>query len=236
MFIDIVGCSTISNILGVKKYGDFLADFKDIAISCIEPILRDNYRRKVGHKVRRRLPKYLRYDVRGDEVCVILTYEIKYFTLPTAWREFFSKRERFLSARTRAEAEKARELFQWACKARDADRSSAWLATVCGNQCLADRRYKTAERAFLELRNAHPKDPEPLCLLGNAYGEQGKYEKEKACYKQAIKLNPYVPEWWYYLGLLRQSVHPEPFRTEAPGSSSAEQSHDNGRGMQNSGA
>lgn len=333
MFIDIVGCSTISNVLGVEEYGSFLGDFKKIVEWRIDAVLRDNYRTKTGHRRRQTIPKYLRYDVRGDEACVILfsdyvetgfkekdlartndantaieiavkikqdwlgcdynkeqlgdgklpcdlgiginsgpvhikvekkeplpegyainlakriegesrrckysgilvgqltksfydnnygeseaffnevemvslkgilqpvpTYEIKYYTLPTAL-ELLSRRSPWLTETINEDKRRAKNLLPHTRRAWEANRSSAWLTNVYGNQCLQTNRYEDAEGTFVELRKAHPKDAEPHCLLGNVYGEQGEYEDEKKCYERAIRLNPYVPEWHYYLGL-----------------------------------
>lgn len=337
MFIDILGCSTISNILGVKQYGVFLGTFRRIATSCIEAILQDNYRTKARHKVRKRLPKYLQYSVRGDEACVILfsdfdkerpqakerartldantaieialqikqewlrcaynkkqikegklpcdlaiginsgpihitkqrtkrgtellaegyainlakriegesrtgdyshilvgqrtktlyesdfgesivffgkvrmadlkgitqpvpTYEVKYFTLSTGL-DFLSRPDPYLWEREERERQRAKGLLPLTYSAWQADESSAWLATVYGNQCLAAGKDEEAEMVFVGLRRAHPKDPEPHCLLGNVYGEQGEYQDERRCYTRAIDLDPFVPEWHYYLGL-----------------------------------
>ncbi|MBW8002844.1 MAG: hypothetical protein FVQ80_12620 [Planctomycetes bacterium] len=332
MFVDIVGCSTISNVLGIKNYGEFLEEFKQIAEKRIKAILLDNYR-TVNYERRKEIPEYLTYNVRGDEACVILfsdydcseddkdsartrdantaieiaiqikqdwlachhnqkqlkdgklpcdlgiginsgpvdikkddkgkllpegyainlakriegesrrgkysgiivgpltkrlydndvgeseaffdevemvnlkgilqpipTYEINYWTLPTNL-ESISRRSPLLTETIEENIVRAKRLLPYTLDAWDANRSSAWLANVYGNQCFLSEEYEKAERAFLELRKAHPKDPEPHCLLGNVYGEQGEYIDEKECYKKAIKLNPYVPEWHYYLGL-----------------------------------
>ncbi len=333
MFIDIVGCSTISNVLGVKEYGSFLGRFKEIAEGRIVAVLKDNYRTKTGHNRRQKIPNYLRYNVRGDEACVILfsdyvetnlkkkdfartndantaieiaakikqdwlgcdyntkqlgdgklpcdlgiginsgpvhikkekekllpegyainlakriegesrrckysgilvgqltkslydnnygeseaffnevemvslkgilqpvpTYEIKYYTLPTAL-ELLSQRSPWLTETINEDKQRAKNLLPHTWRAWQANRSSAWLTNVYGNQCLQTKRYEEAEGMFVELRKAHPKDAEPHCLLGNVYGQQGEYEDEKECYERAISLNPYVPEWHYYLGL-----------------------------------
>lgn len=336
MFIDIVGCSTISNVLGVKEYGKFLEEFKKIAEKRIKAILLDNYRTKTQYKRRKRIPKYLRHGVRGDEACVILfsdypekkfddkqkartndantaieiaiqlkqdwleceynkdqlddrklpcdlgiginsgpvditkkqingkielfpegyainlakriegesrrgkysgiivgqltksfydddvgeseaffdevemadlkgilqavpTYEIKYFTSATALGSF-SRRSSLLTETITENVNRAKKLLPSTRKAWEANRSSAWLANIFGNQSFLAEEYEDAESVFVALRKAHPKDAEPHCLLGNVYGAKADYKNEKDCYKKAIKLNPYIPEWYYYMG------------------------------------
>lgn len=321
MFVDIVGCSTISNVLGVEEYGKFLEEFKQIAEERIKAILLDNYRTKTQYKRRKKIPKYLCHGIRGDEACVILfsdfdeqkskdkelartndantaieiaiqikqdwlacdynqkllrdgklpcdlgiginsgpvyikeenkellpegyainlakriegesrrgkysgiivgqltkslydsdvgeseaffnevemvnlkgilqpvpTYEVKYWTVPTALG-LLSRRSPFLVETIKENENRSKKLLPYTRDALKANRSSAWLANVYGNQCLQAKDYDEAERVFVELRKAHPKDPEPHCLIGNVYGEQGEYEYEKECYEKATPLN-----------------------------------------------
>jgi len=101
-------------------------------------------------------------------------------------------------ARPQESYQKALDL---ASKAVALDPSLGWARGALGETLLWGRRHHQALAQFEEGRKANPNDADLLTLSASAYAYMGRPKEAINLVKQAMRLNPHHPNWyWWTLG------------------------------------
>jgi len=107
----------------------------------------------------------------------------------------------YRQAKPQESYQKALEL---ACKAVALDPGSSETHAVLGNILLYGKKHQQALAQYEEGLKANPNDADLLVYSAEVYMWMGQPEQGIPLIKQAMRLNPYHPHWyWWILGLVK---------------------------------
>jgi tetratricopeptide (TPR) repeat protein len=109
-------------------------------------------------------------------------------------------------------AAKRKESFQkaldFAYKAVALDPNDGWATGALGTILLYSRKYDEAAAQFEEGLKANPNDADLMAFSSEFYIDVGRPEEANKRIKEAMRLNPYYPNWYlWYLGEAQYVAH-----------------------------
>jgi len=122
-----------------------------------------------------------------------------------AWTHFYDWQLGWLPGKSKESYQEALDL---AYKAVALDPRDGWTRGALGTILLYSRKYDEAAAQFEEGLKANPNDADLMAFSSEFYIDVGRPEEANKRIKEAMRLNPYYPNWYlWYLGEAQYVAH-----------------------------